>query len=52
MITVQIEYTFEEYILDEWLQDHPEYEPDDSEEYMSYFIEDETGITPDGVRML
>jgi len=47
-----IEYTFEEYHLDEWLEAHPEYEPDDSDEYLTYFIEDEVGITPDSVRML
>jgi len=52
LITFLIEVTFEEYILDEWLQLHPEYEPDDSEEYMAYFVEDELGISPDSVRML
>ena len=51
MITVQIEYTFEDYIVEEWCA-NKQVSDDDFEDNIHEFVEDELGIWPDSVRML
>jgi hypothetical protein len=53
LITVQIEYTFEDYILDEWLENNNiESHEFDEGEHLSDFVDDVLGIWCDSARML
>jgi len=51
MISLMIEVSVEEYVIDEWLEDQ-DLEPDDFEDHLDTFVTDYFGVYPDDVRQL